>query len=104
MNFPPIERKKLSTLQVNLGYKCNQACTHCHVDAGPNRTEMMSAELIDLIPLIIKKYSLPNLDLTGGAPELHPQFVQLVRQVSSMNVNVIDRCNLTILLEDGFDH
>ena len=77
-SFPAIERGLLTTLQVNLGYKCNQACSHCHVNASPSRWEMMSSENISLIPKILKLYDLKILDLTGGAPELHPDFKELV--------------------------
>ncbi len=98
-DFPNIRRCKTSTLQVNLGYRCNQTCLHCHVNAGPNRTEMMSEELIELIPQVLKKCSIGTLDLTGGAPEMHPQFRHLVRSARKLGVKVIDRCNLTILFE-----
>ncbi len=73
-DFPKLVRRKLSTLQVNLGYKCNQSCSHCHVDAGPSRKEMMSSENIELIPYVLEKYNLSCLDLTEGAPELQPRF------------------------------
>ncbi len=99
--FPEITRDSLETLQVNIGYKCNQACSHCHVNAGPNRTEMMSNELINLIPRVIKAKKIKLLDITGGAPELHPKFKDLVSEVRNLNVDVMDRCNLTILKEDG---
>lgn len=99
--FPAISRKSLDTLQVNLGYKCNQRCLHCHVNAGPNRTEMMSAELIALIPEVLAVRQIKTLDLTGGAPELHEQFRDVVSAAVAIGVKVIDRCNLTILFEDG---
>ena len=102
-DFPEIKRDKLETLQINIGYKCNQACTHCHVDASPTRTEMMSDNIIKLIPQVIKANNIKLLDITGGAPELHPKFKQLVKQVRSLNVEVIDRCNLTILTEPGHE-
>ncbi len=102
-DFPEIKRDKLETLQINIGYKCNQACTHCHVDASPIRTEMMSDNIIKLIPQVIKANNIKLLDITGGAPELHPKFKQLVKQVRSLNVEVIDRCNLTILTEPGHE-
>ena len=69
-----MHRDRLTTLQVNLGYRCNQTCSHCHVNAGPWRKEMMSSELIELIPEVLARLDLHHLDLTGGAPELHPQF------------------------------
>ena len=76
--FPKIQRDILTTLQVNVGYRCNQTCAHCHVDAGPHRREEMNEENIGLIPRVLELYSLSTLDLTGGAPELHPQFRNLV--------------------------
>jgi len=102
--FPQIKRDYLETLQINIGYKCNQACSHCHVDAGPNRTEMMSDDIIKLIPKVIKANKIKLLDITGGAPELHPKFKQLVKEVRSLNVEVMDRCNLTILTEPGHEN
>ncbi len=99
--FPPITRTTLDTLQVNLGYKCNQSCLHCHVNAGPNRTEMMDAQTAALVLEVIKKRGVATLDLTGGAPELNPHFRGLVRAARALGVRVIDRCNLTILSEPG---
>ena len=101
MPFPALRRSELSTLQVNLGYRCNQSCSHCHVNAGPTRTEMMAADLLDLIPEVLERRSISCLDLTGGAPELHPGFRDLVRRVRSQGVRVLDRCNLTVLSEPG---
>ena len=97
--FPPIRRKTLDTLQVNIGYRCNQTCVHCHVNAGPNRTEMMDSDTMALIPRVLEKRSIDTLDLTGGAPELHEGFRELVRAARALGVRVIDRCNLTILFE-----
>jgi len=101
MAFPALRRGVPTTLQVNLGYRCNQACSHCHVAAGPNRTESMDAATVALIPAVLQARRLSCLDLTGGAPELHPLFRSLVRQVRALGVEVIDRCNLTILQESG---
>jgi len=101
--FPAINRTRLDTLQVNLGYKCNQSCVHCHVNAGPNRIEMMDAETMALIPQVLAARGLHTLDLTGGAPELHDGFRGLVRAARAKGVRVIDRCNLTILFEPGQD-
>jgi MoaA/NifB/PqqE/SkfB family radical SAM enzyme len=98
-DFPKIFRSKVETLQVNLGYLCNQSCTHCHVDAGPNRTEMMASENIDTVVDYVQAQGINALDLTGGAPELHSQFRELVKIARSQSVHVIDRCNLTILEE-----
>ena len=102
--FPNIKRDYLETLQINIGYKCNQSCSHCHVNAGPNRTEMMSNEIISLIPRVIKANNIKLLDITGGAPELHPKFKQLVKEVRSLDVEVMDRCNLTILTEPNHEN
>ena len=99
--FPALFRSRLQTLQVNLGYRCNQSCSHCHVDAGPWRTEMMAADQVALIPKVLEHLQLKVLDLTGGAPELHPQFRELVVAARALGVEVIDRCNLTILNEPG---
>ena len=101
IKFPAIDRTRLDTLQVNLGYKCNQSCVHCHVNAGPNRTEMMDAATMALIPDVLAARGLSTLDLTGGAPELHDGFRGLVRAARAQGVRVIDRCNLTILFEPG---
>ena len=100
-HFPAIQRTRLDTLQVNLGYKCNQSCVHCHVNAGPNRTEMMDDVTMALIPQVLAARGLGTLDLTGGAPELHEGFRDLVRAARAQGVRVIDRCNLTILFEPG---
>ncbi len=77
-DFPPIRRRKLETLQVNLGYRCNQSCTHCHVAAGPKRTEEMSRENIEAVFAFLERQRTSTLDLTGGAPELHPLFREVV--------------------------
>ncbi len=100
-DFPAIARRATRTLQVNLGYRCNQRCLHCHVSAGPTRTEMMDADNLALIPRVLAARGIDTLDLTGGAPELHPGFRDLVRQARGLGVKVIDRCNLTILFEPG---
>jgi radical SAM/Cys-rich protein len=102
-DFPAIRREATATLQVNLGYRCNQSCVHCHVNAGPNRTEMMDAETMALIPQVLAARGIGTLDLTGGAPELHPGFRELVRSARALGVKVIDRCNLTILFEPGHE-
>jgi len=100
-DFPPVYRAPLDTLQVNLGYLCNQSCVHCHVDAGPQRTEQMDLETIDEVLALLESGGLQTLDLTGGAPELNPHFRYLVRAARALGVRVIDRCNLTVLLEPG---
>ena len=101
MAFPPLTRTGLKTLQVNLGYRCNQSCSHCHVNAGPWRTERMDDALLGLIPQVLQRHRICSLDLTGGAPELHSGFRDLVRRTRRLGVEVIDRCNLTILSEPG---
>ncbi len=100
-DFPPIRRRLLDTLQVNLGYKCNQSCLHCHVAASPQRIEMMDGETIALVLDVLRERQVSTLDLTGGAPELNVHFRDLVRQARALGVRVIDRCNLTILSEPG---
>jgi radical SAM/Cys-rich protein len=102
-DFPPLRRGRLATLQVNLGYRCNQTCLHCHVNAGPKRTESMDDASVELIPRVLAARGLVTLDLTGGAPELHPRFRWLVEAARGQGVKVIDRCNLTILSEPGMD-
>jgi radical SAM/Cys-rich protein len=99
--FPAVARAKIETLQVNLGYKCNQSCLHCHVNAGPNRTEMMDRATIDTVLEYLGASGVRKLDLTGGAPELNVHFRDLVTAARSLGVAVIDRCNLTILEEPG---
>lgn len=99
--FPALHRDKLETLQVNLGYRCNLSCLHCHVNAGPNRTEMMDETTLALILQVLATRNIGVLDLTGGAPELHSGFRDLVRAATALGVRVIDRCNLTILFEPG---
>ena len=99
--FPALRRSRLETLQVNLGYRCNQSCLHCHVNAGPTRTESMSREVIADVLAVLGLSSIKTLDITGGAPELHPHFRELVARAGELGVKVIDRCNLTILSEPG---
>jgi len=101
-DFPSIRRNDLEILQVNLGYLCNLSCTHCHVNAGPNRTELMDKETIDTVLNFIDLHNIHTLDLTGGAPEMNPHFKYLVSSALEKGVKVIDRCNLTILLEPGY--
>ncbi|MGE0484849.1 MAG: arsenosugar biosynthesis radical SAM (seleno)protein ArsS [Gammaproteobacteria bacterium] len=100
-SFPAVHRAALETVQVNLGYRCNQACHHCHVDAGPLRTESMDAATIDLVLEFAHRAGARELDLTGGAPELNPHFRDLVQRARAAGLAVIDRCNLTILGEPG---
>jgi len=102
-DFPAIRRGRLETLQANLGYLCNQTCLHCHVNAGPRRKEIMTKETVQNMLDYLAIQQIKTLDLTGGAPEMNPHFRYLVRQASAMGVRVIDRCNLTILEEDGYE-
>lgn len=100
-DFPALRRRALETLQVNLGYKCNQSCLHCHVNASPQRTEMMSGATAALVLQVLRQRRVQTLDLTGGAPELNEHFRELVIGARAAGVRVIDRCNLTILSEPG---
>ena len=100
-DFPPIKRRKVDTLQVNLGYRCNQQCQHCHVNAGPKRTESMDRQTIESVLAFLATGNVKTLDLTGGAPELNDHFRYLVAEARQLGLNVIDRCNLTILNEPG---
>ena len=100
-DFPPITRRGIDTLQVNLGYLCNLSCVHCHVNAGPTRTELMDEATVDEVLALVAKAGVSTLDLTGGAPELNPHFRDLVLRAHAMGVTVIDRCNLTVLFEPG---
>ena len=102
-DFPPVMRNEIEILQVNLGYLCNQSCLHCHVAAGPNRKELMTGENIDYLLKILDQPSIHTLDLTGGAPEMNPLFKELVLEARKLDVVIIDRCNLTILLEPGLE-
>ena len=102
-DFPAIKRSSIETLQVNLGYKCNQQCLHCHVNASPNRKEVMELETIEQVITYMKESDVKNIDLTGGAPELNPHFKYLVTEAFNHGVKVMDRCNLTILEEPGFE-
>lgn len=100
-DFPPIARGQLETLQLNLGYLCNMTCVHCHVNAGPTRTELMTQETMDHVFDLVERAGVRTLDLTGGAPELNPLFREFVSRARSLGLKVIDRCNLTVLFEPG---
>jgi radical SAM/Cys-rich protein len=102
-DFPALSRNALEILQVNLGYLCNLSCIHCHVNAGPKRTELMEKETVDLVLDFIRRENIHTLDLTGGAPEMNPQFKYLVMRAREMNVTVVDRCNLVILEKPGYE-
>ncbi len=100
----PLTATDIEIFQINLGKKCNQTCRHCHVDAGPDRTEVMPREVLDQCLAVLANSDIPTVDITGGAPELHPDFCDLVEQVSAMGKGVKDRCNLTILLLPNYAH
>ena len=100
-DFPAIRRRRVETLQVNLGYKCNQTCVHCHVNAGPTRTEMMDWKTVSEVVSYLRISGVKTLDITGGAPELNPHFRNLVTAARELGVKVMDRCNLTILEQPG---
>lgn len=103
-DFPEIKRGPLTTLQVNLGYLCNLSCVHCHVNAGPQRKELMDQKNIDLVLQVLEARNIEVLDLTGGAPEMNPHFRYLVSKARQLGVKVIDRCNLVILNEPGYEY
>ncbi|HSG22919.1 MAG TPA: radical SAM protein, partial [Azonexus sp.] len=103
-DFPAIRRRQLETLQANLGYRCNQSCLHCHVAASPKRTEEMSWATMETLLAFAARHNIQTLDLTGGAPEMNPHFRRLVVAARAMGLRVIDRCNLTILSEPGYEN
>lgn len=98
-DFPPLTRGALGTLQINLGYLCNQTCLHCHVNAGPRRTELMQWETMQTLLDFLDNSQVHTVDLTGGAPEMNPYFRRFVKALRERDIKVIDRCNLTILTE-----
>ncbi len=100
----PLQAEGIEVLQVNLGRRCNQACRHCHVEAGPTRTEAMARPDVEAVLQILRHSPVGTLDLTGGAPELHPDFEYIVERARALGRRVIDRCNLTVLLEPGKEH
>ena len=101
-DFPLLQRGRLDTVQVNLGYRCNQSCVHCHVNAGPKRTEMMILATVEQVLDLLRRSHIATLDLTGGAPEMNPHFPYLVESARGLGLRVIDRCNLTILEVPGY--
>ena len=100
-DFPAIRRGRPETLQVNVGYKCNQTCLHCHVNAGPTRTEEMDRETVSEVIAFIRASGVKTVDITGGAPELNPHFRMLVLAARNLGTHVMDRCNLTVLEQPG---
>lgn len=101
LNGRGFNRRKIDVLQVNMGRYCNQACVHCHVEAGPARKEMMNRETVDAVLRFLEKANIPTLDITGGAPELNPNFDFLIESATGLNRHVMDRCNLTVVFEPG---
>ena len=101
--FPPIRRRRLETLQVNVGYRCNLSCLHCHVSAGPTRKEEMTPTTAEQIVRFLDVSEVGTLDLTGGAPEMNANFRYMVREARDRGLRVIDRCNLVILNEPGYE-
>ena len=100
-DFPALRRRALETVQVNLGYRCNQSCLHCHVNAGPTRTEAMTGDTVAQVLALLESSGAETLDVTGGAPEINVHFRALVSQARALGVHVMDRCNLTILEQPG---
>ncbi|MDP6625309.1 MAG: arsenosugar biosynthesis radical SAM protein ArsS [Nitrospinota bacterium] len=100
----PLERKGVDILQVNVGKLCNQSCIHCHVDAGPDRREIMTLDTVNRVIAFVKKSRIKTIDITGGAPELNPHFMFLISSLRHLNSHIIVRSNLTILLENDKNH
>jgi len=99
----PLKAGGVSVLQINVGKLCNQTCRHCHVDAGPDRREIMQRETMEQCLAVLRQTSIDTIDLTGGAPELNPNFRWFVGQCRNLGLRVIDRCNLTVLVARGFE-
>ncbi len=104
LGYPDLKAERINILQVNLGWRCNQACKHCHLLAGPQRPEQMTKDTIDEIIGVVRRWSIPTVDLTGGAPELNPHYEELVERLDEAGTQILTRCNLTILLEPGKEH
>ena len=104
LGYPGLRAASVGTLQVNLGWRCNQACKHCHLLAGPHRPEQMERDTIEEIIRVAERWSIPTVDLTGGAPELNPHYEYLVERLDQVGAHILTRCNLTILLEPGKEH
>ncbi|MFW5816022.1 MAG: arsenosugar biosynthesis radical SAM (seleno)protein ArsS [Wenzhouxiangella sp.] len=102
-DFPPIQRQRIETLQLNLGYLCNLSCLHCHVAAGPKRTELMDRATMGQALDVADHFQTKTLDLTGGSPEMNPNFGWLVEQARARGIHVMDRLNPTIMEEPGYE-
>jgi len=101
--LPHLRAVGITVLQANVGKVCNQTCKHCHVDAGPDRDELMGDDVVEAVLSVLEGARIPTLDITGGAPELHPRFREMVTRARAMGSHVMDRCNLTILTVPRFD-
>jgi radical SAM/Cys-rich protein len=104
LNGGGLTRRAIDVLQVNLGKYCNQACIHCHVEAGPTRNESMSRQTVDAVLRFLSSTTIPSLDITGGAPELNPSFDYLIESAARLGRHIMDRCNLTVIFEPGKDY
>jgi len=102
--FPDLRAERVGILQVNLGWRCNQACRHCHLAAGPDRPEQMGPAAVEAVIEAVARWSLPVVDLTGGSPEINPHFEYLVGRLSQLGTHLLVRCNLTVLLEPAYEH
>lgn len=96
--YRPLRAAGIGILQINVGKRCNQTCAHCHVDAGPDRKEVMTRAVMEACLSFLERTAIPTVDITGGAPEIHPCFRELVERSVALGRHVIDRCNLTITL------
>ncbi len=104
LGFAELRAAAVATLQVNLGWRCNQSCKHCHFMAGPQRLEQMEADTVAAVIRAVGRWAIPTVDLTGGAPEINPHFEILVERLVDLGVHVVSRCNLTVLLDPGKEH
>ena len=100
----PLRAQSIDVLQINVGKRCNQTCAHCHVDAGPERKEIMPPDVLEACLHFLEQSTIPTLDITGGAPEMHPQFREIVERATALKRHVIDRCNLTITLLPNYSY
>ncbi|MBM4284074.1 MAG: radical SAM/Cys-rich domain protein [Deltaproteobacteria bacterium] len=103
LGYDALHAEAVDTLQVNLGWRCNQSCKHCHFQAGPDRTEEMDRDTVEAVIAAVQRSRIGTVDLTGGAPEFNPHFPHLVESLAGLGLRLIDRCNLTILLEPGLE-
>ncbi len=104
LGLPELRAEGVHTLQVNLGWRCNQSCQHCHLRAGPDRPEQMARDTVDAVLGAVARWSIPTVDLTGGAPEMNPHFEYLVDRLHRLGTRILNRTNLTVLLEPGKEH